>query len=109
MLQRGKGRRSEQTALSQCAVFVILSLRQACMKSFESSGMLLAVQSRTCGAQPMSTRKTVSELPAGLERTRRRLDRWLETRKVRSRIPESLWSSAVRMPRTYDQRRFTHC
>jgi hypothetical protein len=49
----------------------------------------------------MSRRKTTAQLPARLEQTRQRFDRWRETRKVRSRIPESLWSSAVRMARTY--------
>ena len=49
----------------------------------------------------MSTRKTTPQLPARLERTRQRFDRWRNTRKVRSRIPESLWSSAVRMASTY--------
>jgi len=49
----------------------------------------------------MSMRKTTPELPARLERTRQRFDRWRKTRKVRSRIPESLWSSAVKMARTY--------
>ena len=49
----------------------------------------------------MSARKTTSKLPARLERTRQRFDRWRETRKVRSRIPESLWTSAVKMARAY--------
>ena len=49
----------------------------------------------------MNTRKTTPELPARLERTRQRFDRWRETCKVRSRIPKSLWSSAVRMARSY--------
>ena len=49
----------------------------------------------------MSARKTTSKLPARLERTRQRFDHWRETRKVRSRIPESLWTSAVKMARAY--------
>ena len=49
----------------------------------------------------MSARKTTSKLPARLERTRQRFERWRETRKVRSRIPESLWTSAVKMARAY--------
>lgn len=49
----------------------------------------------------MSVRKTTSQLPARLERTRQRFERWRETRKVRSRIPESLWTSAVKMARAY--------
>ena len=49
----------------------------------------------------MCARKTTSELPARLERTRQRFERWRETRKVRSRIPESLWTSAVKMAKAY--------
>jgi hypothetical protein len=49
----------------------------------------------------MSARKTTSKVPARLERTRQRFERWRETRKVRSRIPESLWTSAVKMARAY--------
>ena len=49
----------------------------------------------------MSARETISKLPARLERTRQRFERWRETRKVRSRIPESLWTSAVKMARAY--------
>ena len=49
----------------------------------------------------MNARKTISKLPARLERTRQRFDHWRETRKVRSRIPESLWTSAVKMARAY--------
>ena len=49
----------------------------------------------------MSVRKNTSELPARLERTRQRFERWRETRKVRSRIPESLWTSAVKMAKAY--------
>jgi hypothetical protein len=49
----------------------------------------------------MNARKTTRNLPARLERTRQRFDRWRETRKVRSRIPESLWASAVKMARAY--------
>ena len=49
----------------------------------------------------MSARKTTSELPARLEGTRQRFERWRETRKVRSRIPESLWTLAVKMASAY--------
>jgi hypothetical protein len=49
----------------------------------------------------MSARKTTSKLPARLERTRQRFERWRETRKVRSGIPESLWTSAVKMATVY--------
>ena len=48
----------------------------------------------------MSTKKT-GGLPARLESTRRRFERWRRTRKVRTRIPESLWASAVKMAGTY--------
>jgi hypothetical protein len=36
------------------------------------------------------------DVPAWLERLRRRFDRWRETREGRSRIPEALWASAVK-------------
>jgi len=39
---------------------------------------------------------TTHDLPAWLERLRRRFDRWRETREGRSRIPEALWASAVK-------------
>jgi hypothetical protein len=48
----------------------------------------------------MITRNT-RELPAQLERTRQRFDRWRQTRQGRARIPESLWASAVRATRKY--------
>jgi hypothetical protein len=48
----------------------------------------------------MSTRKTRG-LPAALERTRQRFERWRRTRKFRTRTPESLWASAAEIARTY--------
>jgi hypothetical protein len=48
----------------------------------------------------MSTRRTPG-LPARLEDVRQRFERWRRTRKVRSRIPEALWASAVEMAGTY--------
>ena len=48
----------------------------------------------------MSTKRT-RDLPARLERLRRRFEGWRRTRKVRSRIPESLWASAVKLAGTY--------
>ena len=48
----------------------------------------------------MSTRQT-GDLPAQLERTRRRFERWRRTRKGRSHIPEPLWASAVKAAGTY--------
>jgi len=48
----------------------------------------------------MGTRKTVN-LPVRLEGTRRRFERWRRTRKGHSRIPESLWASAVKAARQY--------
>ena len=43
----------------------------------------------------MGSRKT-GELPAWLVATRRRFEGWRRTRKGRSRIPETLWASAVK-------------
>ncbi len=48
----------------------------------------------------MDTRKT-RELPAGLERLRKRLERWRQARKPRSRIPDSLWAAAAALAKTY--------
>jgi len=48
----------------------------------------------------MGTRKT-RDLPARLEGLRRRFERWRQTRKVRSRIPEPLWAAAVKVAGTY--------
>ena len=48
----------------------------------------------------MGTGKT-RDLPAELERTRRRFERWRRTRKGRSRIPEPLWTSAVKAAGEY--------
>ena len=39
---------------------------------------------------------TTHDVPAWMERLRRRFDRWRETRDGRSRIPEALWASAVK-------------
>ncbi len=36
------------------------------------------------------------DVPARLERLRRRFDRWRETRNGRSRIPDALWVAAVK-------------
>ena len=40
--------------------------------------------------------ETTHARPAGLESTRRRFDRWRQTRDGRSHIPEALWASAVK-------------
>ena len=48
----------------------------------------------------MGTRNT-AKLPAGLERTRRRFEQWRQTRMGRRRIPEPLWTAAVKMAGVY--------
>ena len=48
----------------------------------------------------MSTKRT-DDLPARLEGLRRRFEDWRRTRKVRSRIPEPLWASAVKLAGRY--------
>jgi hypothetical protein len=48
----------------------------------------------------MRTRKT-GGLPARLEGVRRQFEGWRRTRKVRSRIPDSLWAAAVKVAGTY--------
>jgi hypothetical protein len=40
-------------------------------------------------------------LPARLEAGRRRFERWRRTREGRSRIPDALWNSAVKLSATY--------
>ena len=45
--------------------------------------------------------KKAGGIPSRLESTRRRFERWRRTRKVRSRIPESLWAAAVKLADTY--------
>jgi hypothetical protein len=49
--------------------------------------------------------KKTRELPGRLEGVRRRIERWRETRKVRSPIPDSLWAAAVRMANIYGMNR----
>ena len=48
----------------------------------------------------MSTKRT-DDLPARLTSLRQRFDRWRRTRKVRSRIPDPLWASAVKAADKY--------
>ena len=48
----------------------------------------------------MSTQRR-TRLPAKLEQTRQRFERWRRASKVRRRIPESLWSSAAKMAQMY--------
>ena len=48
----------------------------------------------------MSTRRSC-DVPARLEGLSRRFDRWRRTRKGRSRIPETLWTSAVKAAGKY--------
>ena len=48
----------------------------------------------------MST-KTRRDLPARLEGLRRRFEDWRRTRKVRTRIPDPLWGSAVKLAARY--------
>ena len=48
----------------------------------------------------MGTSKT-HDIPARLEGVRQRFERWRQTRKHGSRIPDSLWASAVKMARSY--------
>ena len=48
----------------------------------------------------MRTSKTRA-LPARLEAVQRRFKQWRRTRKIGSRIPESLWGAAVKMAEAY--------
>ena len=49
--------------------------------------------------------KKTHELPRRLEGVRGRIERWRQTRKVRSPIPDSLWAAAVRMASAYGMNR----
>ena len=49
----------------------------------------------------MKRRTKQPALPAGLESTRQRFERWRETREGRPRIPESLWALAARAARQF--------
>lgn len=40
-------------------------------------------------------------LPPRLEGARRRFERWRRSRKIRSRIPETLWAAAVKLAEAY--------
>ena len=48
----------------------------------------------------MNTRQKL-DLPARLEGVRRRFERWRQSHRVRSRIPDSLWAAAVKAAGTY--------
>jgi hypothetical protein len=48
----------------------------------------------------MRTSKT-RVLPARLAAARRRFERWRRTRKIGARIPESLWTQAVKLAEAY--------
>ena len=52
----------------------------------------------------MDAKKT-RNLPARLERLRRRFERWRRTRKVRGRIPDLLWTAAVKLAAEYGTHR----
>jgi len=54
----------------------------------------------------MATRKT-EDLPARLQSTRRRFERWRQTRRRGMRIPEPLWNAAVKMVPLYGMHRTT--
>jgi hypothetical protein len=47
----------------------------------------------------MDARK-IDDLPAGLERLRRRLENWRQTRRPRSRIPDTFWAGAVALAKS---------
>jgi hypothetical protein len=49
--------------------------------------------------------KKTHELPRRLEGVRRRIERWRQTRKVRSPIPDAFWAAAARMAKTYGMNR----
>ena len=52
----------------------------------------------------MDAKKT-RNVPARLERLRRRFERWRRAREVRGRIPEALWTAAVKLAAEYGTHR----
>lgn len=60
----------------------------------------MAVGAGPGGGRLMGTERA-RDLPARLEGVRRRFEVWRRTRRVRSRIPEPLWASAVRLAARY--------
>jgi len=65
----------------------------------------LAASTEPCGGQPMGAKKKRRNVPARLERLRGRFERWRRTRKVRGRIPEALWTAAVKLAAEYGTHR----
>ncbi len=51
--------------------------------------------------------RTTKALPASLEALRRRFERWRRLRTARSRIPDTLWTSAVQAAGQYGLHRTT--
>ena len=51
--------------------------------------------------------RTTKALPASLEALRRRFERWRRSRTARSRIPDTLWTSAVQAAGQYGLHRTT--
>ncbi len=51
--------------------------------------------------------RTTGTLPAPLDATRRRFERWRRSRTARSRIPDALWTSAVQAAGRYGLYRTT--
>jgi hypothetical protein len=45
--------------------------------------------------------RATGDLPADLERLRRRFERWRNTHRVRSRISDSLWAAAAKLAGSY--------
>jgi len=76
-----------------------VSFRQACVRFF-GGRVSLAVVAVICGGQPMNARKT-GDLPADLENTRRRLERWRQRHQAPTPLPESLWAEAVKLAGRY--------
>ncbi len=45
--------------------------------------------------------RQASDLPSPLKGARQRFEQWRKVQKVRARIPDSLWASAVKLARVY--------
>jgi hypothetical protein len=54
------------------------------------------------------TNRSKSDIPARLARGRQRFDKFRKTHKGCRRLPESLWSAAVKLARTYGVNRTAH-
>ncbi len=84
------------------AACLFVSLRQGCMNCAEAFWYRWIGGAKGPGGQSM--RCSEPSVPMGgseLEAVRQRIERWRQTHKLRTRIPEDLWASAVELAKVY--------